>query len=140
MAKHRKEPTETAEQLPRTLVIGVYTPGLQHEASHYFEEFSRLVETAGIDPTQTLYLKLRSIDNAFFFTKGKLQEIQEFCDKNDIEHVVVSSLLSAMQERNLEDVLNCKVYGRAELILNIFQQAAHSAEGRVQVEMAILAH
>lgn len=140
MAKHRKESTETAEQLPRTLVIGVYTPGLQHEASHYFEEFSRLVQTANIPEDNTLYIKLRSVDNAFFFTKGKLQEINEYCQKHDIEHVVVSTLLTSMQERNLEDILGCKVYGRAELILNIFQQAAHSAEGKIQVEMAILAH
>lgn len=140
MAKHRKESTDTAEHLPRTLVVGVYTPGLKHEASHYFEEFSRLVETANIEQENKLYIKLRSVDNAFFFTKGKLQELNEYCQKHDIEHVVISSLLTPLQERNLEDILGCKVYGRAELILNIFQKAAHSAEGKIQVEMAILAH
>ena len=140
MAKHRRETQDTTVLGPRTLVIGVFTPGLQHEATHYFEEFSRLVETANIEPTQTLYIKLRSIDNAYFFTKGKLQEVAEYCTKNKIEQVLISNLLSPLQERNLEDILGCKVYGRAELILNIFQKAAHSAEGKIQVEMAILAH
>ena len=73
-------------------------------------------------------------------TKGKLQEVAEYCAKNEIEQVLISSLLSPGQERNLEDILGCNVYGRAELILTIFQQAAHSAEGKIQVGMAVLAH
>ena len=140
MGKARKVSHETVEREPRTLVIGVHTPRLRQDPSYYFDEFMQLVKTAEITPTKVINVKLRSIDNALFFTKGKLHEIIDFCSKNNIEAVVVSSLLTSMQERNLQDTLGCKVFDRAELIIEIFHRAATSAEGRIQVEMAYLEH
>lgn len=140
VSKARKKTYETADREPRTLIIGVHTPTLRQDPSYYFDEFMQLVKTAQITPEKTLHVKLRSIDQAMFFTKGKLHDIIEFCTKHKIEAVVVSSLLSAMQERNLEDILGCKVFDRAELIIEIFNRAATSAEGKIQVEMAYLEH
>lgn len=138
--KTKKRIVETHEREPRTLVIGVHTPGLSQDPSYYFDEFLSLVRTANITPTQTLFLKLRSIDNALFFTKGKLHEVIEFCETHDIEEVVISGLLSPLQERNLGDTLGIKVFDRSELIIEIFHRSAHSAEGKIQVEMAYLDH
>ena len=45
-----------------------------------------------------------------------------------------------MQERNLEQRLNCRVVDRTSLILDIFAQRARSHEGKVQVELAQLEH
>lgn len=138
--KTKKRIVDTHEREPRTLVIGVHTPSLTQDPSYYFDEFLSLVRTAGITPAQKLFLKLRSIDNAVFFTKGKLHEIIEFCETHKIEEVIISALLSPMQERNLEDVLGCKVYDRSEMIIEIFHRSAQSAEGKIQVEMAYLEH
>lgn len=140
MAHHKKEALLKTDQRPNTLIVGVSTPDLKQDATYYFEEFSRLVETANIQPTHTLYIKLRTIDNANFLTKGKLEELHEFCQKNEIDQIVLSALLTPLQERNLEDALGRPVFSRSELILDIFHQAAHSAEGRIQVEMAYLEH
>jgi GTP-binding protein HflX len=85
-------------------------------------------------------MKLRSIDNALFFTKGKLHELIEFCTTHKIEVIVVSAILSPMQERNLTDTLGCKIFDRTSLIIEIFRRAAASAEGKIQVEMALLEH
>ena len=42
------------------------------------------------------------------------------------------------QIRNLEDILQCRVIGRTEVILDIFAQRAKSAESKIQVELAQL--
>jgi len=140
VGKHAREATETSREQPITLAVGVNSPRLTSEPKFYFEEFSQLLKTAGVEPDHTLYINLRSIDRAYFFTKGKLQDLVEFCEKNNVEMVVISDLLSPLQERNLQDMLGCKVFSRSELILEIFQQAAHSSEGKIQVEMAYLEH
>jgi GTP-binding protein HflX len=45
-----------------------------------------------------------------------------------------------VQQRNLEQALECRVVDRVSLILDIFAQRARSAEGKLQVELAQLNH
>ena len=56
--------------------------------------------------------------------------------RKQIEVIIFSEQLNPLQERNLEDVLNCSIMDREQLILEIFKKSAHTAEGKVQVEMA----
>ena len=85
-------------------------------------------------------MKIRNIDPAYFLTKGKLEQVKTYCDAHQIEEVVCSEALSVQQERNLSDFLACDVYDRTQLILEIFEKAAHSAEGKTQVAIAMLQH
>ncbi len=79
---------------------------------------------------------IRAVDKANFLTKGKLKELADFCEENGIEEVIFSEILSPLQERNLEEILSCSVWDRQKLILEIFHAAAHTSEGKIQVEMA----
>ncbi len=135
-----RKTTSTADEYPRILVLNVWTPDIKQKPQFYFQEFQELIKTAGIRAAHTEQIKLRAISGPFFFTKGKLQEVAHLCEKHNIEEVVISSLLNPVQERNLESMLNCTVFGRTELIIEIFRQAAHSGEGKIQVEMAYLEH
>ncbi len=54
--------------------------------------------------------------------------------------VLVDHLLTPVQERNLEKLLNIRVVDRAGLILDIFAQRARSHEGKLEVELAQLKH
>ena len=54
--------------------------------------------------------------------------------------VIFDRPLSGVQQRNLEEALACRVVDRTSLILDIFAQRARSAEGKLQVELAQLAH
>ena len=54
--------------------------------------------------------------------------------------MLVNHVLSPVQERNLERVLQCQVLDRTGVILDIFAQRATSHEGRLQVELAQLKH
>jgi GTP-binding protein HflX len=123
----------------KTLIIGVDAPyNRVSNIESYFAEFRKLLETNGTVYQHELYIKMRTIDSSYFFTKGKLEEIAAFCKEHKIEEVVVSDPLTSQQERNLEDMLQGKVFDRTYLILEIFEKSAHSAEGKLQVAIAML--
>ncbi len=122
---------------PKILLVGVYTPRDRvMEQDYYFQEFLNLVKTLGLEYDQTHFIKLRYVDKNNFLTKGKLEDLAQLCKDEQIEEVVLSELLSPVQERNLEDTLECPVFDREKLILEIFKKAAKTSEGKIQVEMA----
>jgi GTP-binding protein HflX len=137
----KKTTAEDVIQLPRTLIVGVQSPlGAPSDINSYFEEFKNLVRSNGIEYTQELFIKLRSIDSAYYITKGKLEDLIELCDKEQIEEVIFSVPLSVQQERNLSEMLQCRVFDRTQLILEIFERGAQSADGKLQVALALLHH
>lgn len=134
-----REAQFTINDYPKTLLIGIHAPYNQTKnIESYFEEFLNLAKTNGVRNYETLYIKLREIDPTYFLTKGKLEEVKEFCQKHDIKEVIFSEQLTAQQERNLHDFIDCNVFDRTQLILEIFEKAAHSAEGKIQVSIAML--
>ena len=129
------------QQFPRTLLVGIEAPyNRTNNIDSYFEEFLNLVKTNGTEYVDAIFVKIRSVDSSYFLTKGKLEELKELCDKENIEHVIISEPITAQQERNLEDYTNCTVTDRTRLILEIFEKAAVSAEGKKQVAIAMLRH
>lgn len=136
-----KAPVLTTELRPKTLLVCAYTP---HDRlmsiEHYQEEFLSLVKTLGIEYDASILIKLRYIDSNLFFTKGKLEELVSYCQNEGFEEIIFSEILSPLQEKNLVDLLHANVFDREKLILSIFQKSAHSAEGKVQVEMAEIAY
>ena len=86
-------------------------------------------------------------DNASYFGKGKLEELRECVEANEITLVVFDDELSPAQLRTIEKILNpdehavdikTRVMDRTMLILDIFAMRAHSREGKLQVELAQL--
>lgn len=123
----------------KTLLIAMHAPyNRTQDFSLYQEEFLSLAKTNGILPEHTITIKLRTIDTAYFVTKGKLDELLNICKENGIERIVISEQLTAQQERNLSEFLDCTIIDRTLLILEIFEKAALSAEGKTQVAMAML--
>ena len=136
-----KKPFYETTQYPKTLLIAAHAPyNRTPNIDSYFEEFINLVTTNGVPYEEILFIKLRTVDPAYFFTKGKRADIKEACEKYNIEQVIISDSLSAQQERNIQDYLECDIIDRTRLILQIFEKAAHSAEGKTQVAIALLQH
>ncbi len=134
-----KQAVKLTDYLPKVLLLGIDAPyNRSIDLQSYYDEFLSLVKTHGMLYQQTHFLKLRDIDATYFLTKGKLEEFKKLCDEDNIEHVIVSESLTPQQERNLSDFLNVKVFDRTRLILEIFEKAAVSAEGKTQVEIALL--
>lgn len=136
---------KTAESLdiyrPKVLLVGIHAPyNTIPNIQSYYEEFINLVKSNNIPFDETIFFKLRDIDSSTFISKGKLEEILAICEKYHIDEVIVSEPLTPQQERNLRDYLHCKVFDRNQLILEIFEKNALSAEGKMQVEIAMLQH
>jgi len=128
---------QSVKEHPNTLLVGVYTPNNQIEnPEYYYEEFLSLVKTLKMPYDATYFMKVRSVDNNMFLTKGKLEELTKVCTDQNIEKIVFSETLSPLQERNLSNAIGANVTDRQGIILEIFKNAAHSSEGKIQVEMA----
>ena len=126
---------------PSTLIIGIQAPYNETKnIDSYFEEFRNLLRTNDITYDVEQLIKLREINKKTFITPGKLEDIRKICQKEEIEDVYISEPLTTLQAKNLEDYLNCKIFDRTDLILAIFQRAAQTAEGKMQVTIAMLEH
>ena len=69
---------------------------------------------------------------------GKLDEVKAQIAAVDANLVACDDELSPRQERNLESALGVPVIDRTAIILDIFAAHAHTAEGKLQVELAQL--
>lgn len=136
----KKNSYYSPQELPTALAVCLDTPYNKGDIDSYFEEFLNLIKTDGFIIQETVQMTLRSIDNTYFLTKGKLGELKALCDEKKPELLIFSETLSAQQERNLEDFLGCSIIDRTRLILEIFEKAAVSAEGKTQVAIAMLRH
>lgn len=103
-------------------------------------EASALVTSAGAEVVATLGGRRVRPDPALYAGKGKVDEIARLREANNADIVVFDHTLSGVQQRNLEQALQCRVVDRVSLILDIFALRARSAEGRLQVELAQLRH
>ncbi len=102
------------------------------------EEIKNL--TAAIDLTVVAAepVIVNKINPAFFFGKGKVDQIAGEIKEQQISLAVLNCSLTPVQQRNLEKKWNCKVIDRTALILEIFGERARTKEGVLQVELAHL--
>lgn len=136
----RRTNSSTTEH-PKTLLVPVQSPyNPVRSITAYFDEFIHLAASNNIHIDKIYPMKLRSIDSTYFFTKGKLEELTELCNQEAFEQVIISEPLSVQQERNLTTALRCTITDRTALILQIFEARATTAEGKLQVSLAVLQH
>ena len=102
------------------------------------DELAELAKTAGAEVIGRLWQKRDKPDNALFLGSGRLEELAEFCENNEIDLVIADSELSPAQLRNVEKATKIRVIDRTTLILDIFAERARSNEGKLQVELAQL--
>ena len=102
------------------------------------EEAVGLAQARDLEVRRSEIIPLRATTPATLFGKGKVAEIAELCEADDIAVVVVDDSLTPVQQRNLEKAWQAKVIDRTGLILEIFARRARTREGRLQVELARL--
>ncbi len=121
----------------RTILIGVSTKEVDLDrVKEYLDELAFLVETAGGIPIKRFVQSLEMINPKTFVGTGKLEELAEYIENNDIELAVFDDEMNPSQLRNVERVLKCKILDRTNLILDIFAKRARTAHARTQVELA----
>ena len=127
---------ETQEKIDRALLVSVDTGDFDAESS--LSELFELTESAGAKPVASISQKLERPDTATCVGSGKLIEIKEFCETEEIDLIIFDCELSPTQIRNIESETDVRVVDRTTLILDIFSQRARSKEGKLQVELAQL--
>jgi GTP-binding protein HflX len=103
-------------------------------------ELRLLAAGAGLEILGEVQGKRSRPDAALFVGSGKADEIAVLVAATEADVVIFNHELSPAQERNLERRVHCRVVDRVTLILDIFARRAHSAEGKLQVELAQLQH
>ncbi len=128
---------ETQKSQERVLLVGVELQTTQHFAMS-MEELASLAKTAGAEVTGVYTQKRERYDSKTFVGSGKLEEIKNMVDADEIDTVIVNNRLTPRQNVNLEEALSVKVIDRMQLILDIFAMRARSYEGKLQVHLAQL--
>ncbi|MDH3322626.1 MAG: GTPase HflX [Flavobacteriaceae bacterium] len=123
--------------IENVVLIGVIT-GQQNEekSKEYLDELEFLTLTAGGNVVKRFTQKLDFPNPKTFIGTGKLEEVKEFIDANNIQTVIFDDELFPSQLRNIEKVLETKILDRTNLILDIFAQRAQTSYARTQVELA----
>ena len=104
-----------------------------------FNEFTKLSEALpGIKIVLDFSINLKKIYPGTFLGSGKITYLKKSIFDKKVKLLLIDFVLSAVQQRNLEQELNIKILDRTGLILEIFSSRALSREGVLQVELAHL--
>ena len=128
---------ETEKKQERVLIVGVELQGMDN-FDMSMEELASLAKTAGAEVVGVYTQKREKYDSKTFVGSGKLEEIAQMVDADEVSTVVVNNRLTPRQNVNLEEILGVKVIDRMQLILDIFAMRARSHEGKLQVHLAQL--
>ena len=128
---------ETEKKQERVLIVGVELQGMEN-FDISMEELASLAKTAGAEVVGVYTQKREKYDSKTFVGSGKLEEIAQMVDADEVSTVVVNNRLTPRQNVNLEEILGVKVIDRMQLILDIFAMRARSHEGKLQVHLAQL--
>lgn len=126
------------EKVEKAVFVGIITSNDEEsKVMEYLDELEFLAETAGATRDKKFVQRLDRPDNATYIRSGKLQEIADYCEQNDIRYVIFDDELSGTQQRNIEKIIKTSsVIDRTSLILEIFAQRAKTAYAKTQVELA----
>jgi len=125
--------------LKSCVLVGVMTRHqTELKTQEYLQELEFLALTYGLKTQHTITQRLDVPDTSYFIGKGKLDELKHYVDENSIEVIVFDDELSPSQQRNIEKAIPKKILDRTSLILEIFEQRAHTAYAKTQVELARL--
>lgn len=110
----------------------------EFDAVTSIDELEELAFTAGAIVFAKLIQKRDRPDNATFLGGGKLWELKNLCENDDIDLLIFDGELTPSQQRNIENFTDVRVIDRTMLILDIFALNARTSEGKLQVELAQL--
>jgi GTPase len=132
VSRNGNEPAGRARQ--RALAIGVPPPGGEAD----LDELEELLRTAGVATVGRVTQQREQPHPNSYVGPGKLEEIKTAIAACDANLVACDDELSPRQGRNLEEAVGVPVIDRTAIILDIFAGHAHTAEGKLQVELAQL--
>lgn len=121
----------------KAVLIGVINRTQNEEkVKEYLDELEFLTYTAGGEVTKRFVQRVDVPNPKTMIGSGKMKEVEDFVEENEIGSVIFDDELTPGQQRNIEKQLRCKILDRTSLILDIFAQRAQTSYSRTQVELA----
>lgn len=130
-----KESNLTFEKT-RVIIAGV--SHLQADFEYTMQELASLVEANNMEVADTIIQNADTVSGATYFGSGKVHEIKEIANADDVQIVVLNDELTPSQIRNLEKETKLSFMDRTELILQVFSTRAQTKQAKLQVEIAKL--
>ena len=127
----------TAKPSEKAVIIGLINVNQNEQLTmEYLDELEFLTQTSGAITCKRFVQRLAHPHPSTFVGKGKINEIKQYIEDNEIDLAIFDDDLSPTQIRNVERILCCKILDRSNLILDIFASRARTAHSKVQVELA----
>jgi len=121
----------------KVVLVGIINQTQTEEKSkEYLDELEFLTYTAGGEVLKRFTQKLDVPNPKTFIGTGKMEEVQQFIEENEVGTVIFDDELTPAQQKNIERILKAKILDRTGLILDIFAQRAQTSYSRTQVELA----
>ncbi|MEE2919919.1 MAG: GTPase HflX [Bacteroidota bacterium] len=135
---NKRKPLSTAKPKETCILVGLATRHQRRDQlEEYLEELAFLAETAKAETRRVFVQSMDKPDVRTFVGSGKLQEIKDYVEEEEIDMIIFDDELSPIQLRNIEkEIPERKVLDRTNLILDIFAQRAATAHAKTQVELA----
>lgn len=128
-----------SKEKERVALIGVYgSKIIKDQAEEYIEELALLADTAGGITVEKFLQNREHPDPNTYIGTGKLAELRDFAEENEVDTLIFDDDLTATQIRNIEKTTKVKVLDRSSLILDIFASRAKTSASKTQVELAQL--
>ena len=135
-AKRERETIDV--QAERAVVAALRLPDSRYDPADPFGELRALAEQAGALVVGELTQRLDRPVAGTYMGVGKVGELKELCARLDATVIIFDHDLSPRQISRIEEITECKVLDRSELILDIFAGRATTHEAKLQVELAQL--
>ena len=110
----------------------------RRSAQHSLEEAISLANALDVEIVHSTVVPLRKPSAGTLFGSGKVEELKQIFELEEVGLVVIDAPLTPIQQRNLEEEWGLKVWDRTGLILEIFGDRAQTREGVLQVDLAAL--
>lgn len=108
------------------------------DTARYMDELSGLIQADGGDVVETVVQRVKQPNVSTLLGSGQVVKINEIAEQLNVDVIVLNRELTPQQQRNIEAIIDRRLIDRTRLIIDIFARRAHSKEGKLEVEEALL--
>lgn len=100
------------------------------------QETAELISACDMELTDIWYQRIKEIKHLSYIGSGKAEEFTHTLQQLHIDIVIFRQPLTSLQSGYLSETWGIPVIDRSELIIEIFEQRAHTQEAKLQVRKA----
>lgn len=121
----------------KVILADVVSKSLQKpKVEKHFAELTELIQTLGGMSVVKIIQKRGRPSGSTYLGTGKAEEVGKIAADMKVDAVIINGMLKGNQIYNLTQKIKCPIYDRVDVILNIFDRHATTAEAKLQIKRA----